>query len=180
MSTPLALNATELEFMQRGVNPIFPTTPDHPPTLTPTQLVLSPSNLVNPGGEPVNKLIYAGFLEHLGRCIYGGIVDDPKDPSDKKLLIEQEKGRLGVRKDVAEIIGAEGELAVPMLRWPGGEFTLSLIVKNLTDKQGNFVSNYHWQDAIGPVENRPKRIELAWLSDESNMSVTVHLVLRRF
>jgi hypothetical protein len=121
MSTPLALNATELEFMQRGVNPIFPTTPDHPPTLTPTQLVLSPSNLVNPGGEPVNKLIYAGFLEHLGRCIYGGIVDDPKDPSDKKLLIEQEKGRLGVRKDVAQIIGAEGELAVPMLRWPGGK-----------------------------------------------------------
>ena len=34
---------------------------------------------------------------------------------------------------------------------------------------GNFVSNYHWQDAIGPVETRPKRIELAWLSDESNM-----------
>jgi alpha-L-arabinofuranosidase len=38
---------------------------------------------------------------------------------------------------------------------------------------GNFVSNYHWQDAIGPVENRPKRIELAWLSDESNMCVTL-------
>ena len=32
---------------------------------------------------------------------------------------------------------------------------------------GNFVSNYHWQDGIGPVEERPKRIELAWLSDES-------------
>jgi len=120
MSTPLALNATELDFMGRGYKSPFPTTPNHPPTLTPTQLVLSPSNLANPGGEPVNKLIYAGFLEHLGRCIYGGIVDDPKEPSDKKLLIEQGDGKLGVRKDVAEVLGAEGELAVPMLRWPGG------------------------------------------------------------
>ena len=68
----------------------------------------------------MNKLIYAGFLEHLGRCIYGGIVDDPKEPSDKKLLIEQGDGKLGVRKDVVEVLGAEGELGVPMLRWPGG------------------------------------------------------------
>jgi alpha-N-arabinofuranosidase len=36
---------------------------------------------------------------------------------------------------------------------------------------GNFVSNYHWQDGIGPVEARPKRIELAWLSHESNQYV---------
>lgn len=36
---------------------------------------------------------------------------------------------------------------------------------------GNYVSNYHWQDGIGPMEDRPKRIELAWLSDESNLSV---------
>lgn len=121
MSTPLGLNATELEFEKRGYTSPHSTKPNHPPTLTPTQLVISPSNLVHPGGEPVNKLIYAGFLEHLGRCIYGGIVDDPKNPSDKKLLIEQEKGRLGIRKDVVEAIGAEGELGVPMLRWPGGE-----------------------------------------------------------
>lgn len=124
MSTPLRLSAIEQDFMTRGYTSPHSTTPNHPPTLTPTQLVISPSNLANPSGEPVNKLIYAGFLEHLGRCIYGGIVDDPKEPSDKKLLIEQEKGRLGVRKDVAEVIGAEGELAVPMLRWPGGETSL--------------------------------------------------------
>lgn len=121
MSTPLGLNATELEFGTRGYTSPLPTKPQHPPTLTPTQLVISPMNLTHPGGEPVNKLIYAGFLEHLGRCIYGGIVDDPKHPSDKKLLIEQEKGRLGIRKDVVEAVGAEGELGVPMLRWPGGE-----------------------------------------------------------
>lgn len=32
----------------------------------------------------------------------------------------------------------------------------------------DFVSNYHWQDGIGPIENRPVRTELAWLSTESN------------
>jgi len=43
---------------------------------------------------------------------------------------------------------------------------------------GNFVSNYHWQDAIGPVETRPKRIELAWLSDESNMYAMLPYALK--
>jgi hypothetical protein len=36
---------------------------------------------------------------------------------------------------------------------------------------GNFVSNYHWQDGIGPVDERPRRMELAWFASESNMSV---------
>lgn len=121
MSTPLDLNASEVDFARRGYKSPHSTTAEHPSTLSPTQLVISPSNLTHPGGEPVNKLIYAGFLEHLGRCIYGGIVDDPKHPADKNLLIEQERGRLGVRKDVVDVIGAEGELGVPMLRWPGGE-----------------------------------------------------------
>lgn len=40
--------------------------------------------------------------------------------------------------------------------------------------EGNFVSNYHWQDGIGPIENRPRRIELAWLSDESNQCVNTN------
>ncbi len=34
--------------------------------------------------------------------------------------------------------------------------------------RGNFVSNYHWQDGIGPISQRPKRVELAWLSTETN------------
>lgn len=42
----------------------------------------------------------------------------------------------------------------------------------IAEHSGNYVSNYHWQDGIGPVENRPRRIELAWLSDESNMYVS--------
>lgn len=44
-------------------------------------------------------------------------------------------------------------------------------LQGIEDRQlmkGNFVSNYHWQDGIGPVDQRPRRVELAWLSEESN------------
>ena len=43
-------------------------------------------------------------------------------------------------------------LKVPNIRWPGG----------------NFVSGYHWMDGIGPKDKRPKRMELAWHTVESN------------
>jgi alpha-N-arabinofuranosidase len=33
---------------------------------------------------------------------------------------------------------------------------------------GNFVSTYHWLDAVGPKDKRPRRPELAWLGEESN------------
>ncbi|WWC86548.1 uncharacterized protein L201_001425 [Kwoniella dendrophila CBS 6074] len=136
----------------------FPTKPSHPDSLQPTPLKLDVDRLVHPAEPPITDKLYSGFLEHLGRCIYGGIVDNPKHPSPSKLLEKQDrggvsKGRLGWRKDVMGCIGKNGELEIPLLRWPGG----------------NFVSNYHWQDGIGPVAQRPKRIELAWLSDESNI-----------
>ena len=33
---------------------------------------------------------------------------------------------------------------------------------------GNFVSNYRWEDGVGPRESRPTRLDLAWRSVESN------------
>ncbi|OXG41202.1 alpha-N-arabinofuranosidase [Cryptococcus neoformans] len=136
----------------------FSNTPSHPKTLTPTPILLDVTSLIHPSEPPVTDKLFSGFLEHLGRCIYGGIVDNPDDPSPKDLLEVQDegktfqKGRLGWRKDVMGCLAKDGELEIPMLRWPGG----------------NFVSNYHWQDGIGSISERPKRIELAWLSDESN------------
>jgi len=41
---------------------------------------------------------------------------------------------------------------VPVIRWPGG----------------NFVSNYFWEDGVGPVERRPKCLDIAWRSTEPN------------
>ncbi|KAI1318740.1 glycoside hydrolase superfamily [Xylariaceae sp. FL0255] len=87
----------------------------------------------------IDPMIYGGFTEHMGRCIYGGIYDPGNSLSDTN----------GFRKDV---IAALRELSVPVIRYPGG----------------NFTATYHWQDGIGPRENRPSRPELAWLGVETN------------
>lgn len=87
----------------------------------------------------IDRMIYGNFTEHLGRCIYGGIYD-PSSP---------EANADGFRKDV---IQATRDLGVSIIRWPGG----------------NFVSGYHWEDGIGPVEKRPKRKDLAWGDVEPN------------
>ena len=87
----------------------------------------------------IDKRIYGSFLEHIGRCIYGGIYDPGNKLSDEK----------GFRKDVLALIR---EIDVPIVRYPGG----------------NFVSGYNWEDGIGPRENRPTVPELAWFTLESN------------
>ncbi|PWY97771.1 glycoside hydrolase [Testicularia cyperi] len=133
---------------------------EHPPQLSQHPIRIHPAALTHSRDEPlVSDKLYSGFVEHLGRGIYGGIVDNPAKPSPANLLEVQDKGdartkgRLAWRKDVMQILAKDGQLEMPILRWPGG----------------NFVSNYHWQDGIGPIEQRPKRIELAWLSTESNI-----------
>ena len=87
----------------------------------------------------IDKMIYGNFVEHLGRCIYGGLYEPGSPLSDKN----------GFRKDV---IQATKELNVSIVRWPGG----------------NFVSGYHWEDGVGPKEKRPVRMDLAWGYRESN------------
>ncbi|KAH9206240.1 glycoside hydrolase superfamily [Leptodontidium sp. 2 PMI_412] len=89
----------------------------------------------------INPLIYGGFTEHMGRCIYGGIYD----PTNTNGLIDER----GFRKDVIKCMK---ELQVPVVRYPGG----------------NFVATYRWQDGVGPREKRPKRPELAWDGIETN------------
>jgi alpha-N-arabinofuranosidase len=129
VSLPRVLNmSTVLEHamqVQAGQGNL-PTKPSHPAKLTAVRLSMDPTRLVHPAEPPIDEKLYSGFLEHLGRCIYGGIVDNPKAPSPKELLISQEdgsgrtKGRAGFRKDVMGILAKDGELEVPMLRWPGG------------------------------------------------------------
>jgi len=95
-------------------------------------------NLHRPVGS-LNRDVYGGFVEHLGRCIYGGIYDEGSPLANAS----------GFREDVLDLLK---NLQVSVLRWPGG----------------NFVSNYHWQDGIGPKGARPVRSELAWSGTESN------------
>ena len=87
----------------------------------------------------IDPKIYGNFLEHLGRCIDGGVFEEGSKLSDSH----------GFRKDVFD---AAKNLNVGILRWPGG----------------NFSSNYHWKDGIGPRDQRPPRLEMAWGTVESN------------
>ena len=87
----------------------------------------------------VDPRLYGAFVEHLGRCVYTGIYEPEHPTADAD----------GFRGDVAELVT---ELGVPMLRYPGG----------------NFVSNYRWEDGVGPRNSRPTRLDLAWKSIESN------------
>ncbi|MFC1651136.1 alpha-N-arabinofuranosidase [Candidatus Latescibacterota bacterium] len=95
----------------------------------------------------IDKKIYGNFVEHLGRCIYGGIYEPSSQQADED----------GFRTDV---IDAVKRLNVTQLRWPGG----------------NFVSGYHWEDGIGPRNERPRRIDLAWGAVESNQIGTDEFV----
>lgn len=83
--------------------------------------------------------IFGSFVEHLGRCVYGGIYEPEHPQADEN----------GFREDVISLIK---ELNVPIVRYPGG----------------NFVSGYNWEDGIGPRDQRPKRLELAWGTLETN------------
>ena len=75
----------------------------------------------------------------LGRCVYGGLYDEGSPLADAQ----------GFRTDVLSLLR---DFRMGVLRWPGG----------------NFVSNYHWADGIGPKDERPRRPELAWGAEESN------------
>ncbi len=88
---------------------------------------------------PVDPRIFGGFLEHLGRAVYGGIYDPDSARSDSD----------GFRSDV---LAALGRLNLTVLRYPGG----------------NFASGYHWQDGIGPRDQRQTVRDLAWGSLEPN------------
>jgi alpha-N-arabinofuranosidase len=87
----------------------------------------------------VPRRLFGSFVEHMGRCVYTGIFE-PEHPSADET---------GIRGDVASLVR---ELGVTTVRYPGG----------------NFVSSYRWEDGVGPVEERPRRLDLAWHSTETN------------
>lgn len=87
----------------------------------------------------VDPRLFGSFVEHLGRCVYDGILE-PGHPSADEA---------GLRTDVLELVR---ELGVTAIRYPGG----------------NFVSGYRWEDSVGPVDERPRRLDLAWRSTETN------------
>jgi alpha-L-arabinofuranosidase len=87
----------------------------------------------------VDRRLFGSFVEHMGRCVYTGIHEPGHPTADDE----------GFRHDVLELVR---ELGPTIVRYPGG----------------NFVSNYRWEDGIGPLEERPRRLDLAWRAVETN------------
>ena len=87
----------------------------------------------------IDRRIYGSFIEHLGRAVYGGIYEPGHPLADEQ----------GFRKDVIDLVK---KLQIPVVRYPGG----------------NFVSGFNWEDSVGPVADRPKRLDLAWFTTETN------------
>ncbi|WP_243076512.1 alpha-N-arabinofuranosidase [Microbacterium sp. SS28] len=88
---------------------------------------------------PIRRRLFGGFVEHLGRHVYDGIHEPAHETADAD----------GFRQDVVDLVK---ELGVSTIRYPGG----------------NFVSGFRWEDSVGPVEERPRRLDLAWHSTETN------------
>jgi alpha-N-arabinofuranosidase len=99
------------------------------------QLTLDPAFAI----APVDRRLFGSFVEHMGRCVYGGIFEPGHPAADAD----------GLRADVLDLVR---ELGVSTVRYPGG----------------NFVSGYRWEDGVGPRADRPRRLDLAWRSVESN------------
>jgi len=87
----------------------------------------------------VERRLFGAFVEHLGRCVYDGLYEPGHELSDEN----------GFRSDVVDLVR---ELGVSAIRYPGG----------------NFVSGFRWEDSVGPRDQRPRRLDLAWHSTETN------------
>src|SRR5215468_599826 len=87
----------------------------------------------------VDRRLFGAFVEHMGRCVYSGIFEPGHPSADAR----------GFRGDVLALVR---ELGATVVRYPGG----------------NFLSGYNWEDGVGPVEDRPVRLDLAWFSTETN------------
>ncbi|HWD62218.1 MAG TPA: alpha-N-arabinofuranosidase [Humibacter sp.] len=88
---------------------------------------------------PVPRRLFGNFVEHMGRCVYTGIYEPGHPDADEN----------GYRLDVLDLVK---ELGVSVVRYPGG----------------NFVSGYNWEDGVGPVDQRPRRLDGAWHTVETN------------
>jgi alpha-L-arabinofuranosidase len=87
----------------------------------------------------LDRRLFGSFVEHMGRCVYTGIYEPGHPTADER----------GFRRDVIELVR---ELGPTIVRYPGG----------------NFMSGYNWEDGVGPKKDRPRRLDLAWYSTETN------------
>jgi len=97
-------------------------------------------------GPTIERNVYGHFIEHLGRAIYDGlwVGPDADIPNTR-----------GWRNDAVEALKA---IRIPVLRWPGG----------------CFADTYNWRDGIGPIKERPSRVNILWGEIEEPNTVGTH------
>ncbi len=95
----------------------------------------------------LDRRLFGTFVEHMGRCVYTGIYEPGHPTADEN----------GLRGDVMALTR---ELGPTIVRYPGG----------------NFMSGYNWEDGVGPKNQRPTRLDLAWYSTETNQFGTHEFV----
>ena len=103
---------------------------------------MATAQLVVDPDRPVGRIdrrLFGSFVEHLGRAVYDGIHEPGHPTADAD----------GFRRDVVELVRG---LGITTVRYPGG----------------NFVSGFRWEDSVGPRDRRPRRLDLAWHSLETN------------
>jgi alpha-L-arabinofuranosidase len=87
--------------------------------------------------QPIGTIapaLHGQFAEHLGELVYPGVWVGADSPIPNVG---------GIRTDVVDALKP---LAIPVLRWPGG----------------CFADDYHWRDGIGPMAERPARLNVHW------------------
>src|SRR4029077_14898342 len=87
----------------------------------------------------IDRRLFGAFVEHLGRCVYTGIFEPGHPTADAQ----------GFRGDVLELVQAMGPT---MIRYAGG----------------NYMSGCHWEDGVAPLAQRPSRLDLVWMSTQTN------------
>ena len=95
----------------------------------------------------INPFVLGQFIEHFPRQIYGGIYEEGSPHSDSN----------GYRLDVEKALK---DLEIPILRWPGG----------------NYTSGYHWKWGAGPKNERVARKNPHWDEFESHQFGTTEFV----
>ena len=98
--------------------------------------------------SPLDRRVFGTFVEHMGRCVYGGIYEPGHETADAD----------GFRGDV---LALTRELGPTIVRYPGG----------------NFLSGYDWEDGVGPKDQRPVKLDLAWGSTETNQFGTNEFII---
>ena len=79
----------------------------------------------------VDKNLYGNFVEHLGRCVYGGIYEEGSSLADDK----------GIRLDVLEAVK---DLNVAITRYPGEILFQTTTGKTVLDPKTSVLPVWSW------------------------------------